>query len=38
MIEFKIPRPLSKEEKREAKMIAFIVVLGYVLALGYYLS
>tara|TARA_R100000935_G_scaffold54276_1_gene82928 strand:- start:74 stop:187 length:114 start_codon:yes stop_codon:yes gene_type:complete len=37
-MEFKRPRPLSKEEKYEAKMIAFIVVLGYVLALGYYLS
>jgi len=37
-MEFKAPTPLSREEKREAKMIAFIVVLGYVLALGYYLS
>ena len=37
-MEFKVPIPLSREEKREAKMIAFIVVLGYVLALGYYLS
>ena len=37
-MEFRAPTPLSREEKREAKMIAFIVVLGYVLALGYYLS
>ena len=32
------PVPLSKEEKKEAKLIAVIVVLLYVLALGYYLS
>jgi hypothetical protein len=37
-MQFRAPIPLSREEKREAKMIAFIVVLGYVLALGYYLS
>jgi hypothetical protein len=37
-MEFKVPIPLCREEKREAKMIAFIVVLGYVLALGFYFS
>ena len=32
------PVPLSKEEKKEAKLMAVIVVLIYTLALGYYVS
>ena len=34
----KVPVPLSKEEKKEANLMAVIVVLIYTLALGYYVS
>ena len=34
----KVQVPLSKEEKKEAKLMAVIVVLIYTLALGYYVS
>ena len=34
----KAPIPLSKAEKKEAKLMAVSVVLIYTLALGYYVS
>ena len=37
MIE-KDPLPLSKKEKREAVLLAVIVVLAYTYALGYYFA
>ena len=38
MIYNKDPVPLSKMEKKEAVLLAIIVVLAYTCALGYYLS
>ena len=34
----KEPLPLSKKEKKEAGLLAVIVVLAYTCALGYYLT